>query len=98
MDESSVVAALDCLEHHAITTWVDGGWGIDALVGRQTRVHDDLDLVVAQSALGEAEAALRALGYQHDATVSPGLPARLVLRDPDQRQIDLHPVVLDAHG
>ena len=22
---------------------VDGGWGVDALVGRQTRAHDDLD-------------------------------------------------------
>jgi len=25
---------------------LDGGWGIDALIGRQTRPHDDIDLFV----------------------------------------------------
>jgi hypothetical protein len=24
--------------------WIAGGWGVDALVGRQTRIHSDLDL------------------------------------------------------
>jgi lincosamide nucleotidyltransferase A/C/D/E len=98
MDGVSVVAVLDCLDDHAITTWVDGGWGIDALVGRQTREHEDLDLVVAQDALAAAQAALHALRYRHDRTVNPGLPARLVLRDSHHRQVDLHPVVVDAQG
>jgi len=26
--------------------WVAGGWAIDLLVGRQTRVHDDLDILI----------------------------------------------------
>ncbi len=30
-----------------VQIWVDGGWGIDALVGRQTRPHKDLDAIVA---------------------------------------------------
>ena len=98
MDHAAVVAALDCLESHAITVWVDGGWGIDALVGEQTREHDDLDLVVVQSALSASGSALRALGYHHDAAVEPGLPARMVLVASDGRQVDLHPVVFDAHG
>ncbi len=71
---------------------------IDALVGKQTREHDDLDLVVAQSTLAAAEAALGTLGYRHDATLQPGLPARVVLLDSDRREIDLHPIVLDAYG
>lgn len=29
--------------------WVGGGWGIDALVGRQTRQHRDLDLMHRES-------------------------------------------------
>jgi lincosamide nucleotidyltransferase A/C/D/E len=98
MENAAVTAALDCLEDHAITVWIDGGWGIDALVGEQTRSHDDLDLVVAQDTLAAAASALRALDYRHDATAEPGLPARMVLVAPDRRQIDLHPVVLDAHG
>ena len=98
MDPAAVVAALDWLENHGITTWVDGGWGVDAPVGEQTRKHDDLDLVVAQDALAAAQSALRTLGYRHDPTIEPGLPARVVLLDSNRREIDLHPVVLDAHG
>ena len=30
-----------------VRLWVDGGWGIDALVERQTRPHKDLDALVA---------------------------------------------------
>jgi lincosamide nucleotidyltransferase A/C/D/E len=98
MDAAAVVAALNCLEDHAITAWIDGGWGIDALVGEQTREHRDLDLVVAQSTLEATASALGTLGYVHDATAEPGLPARVVLVHSDRRQIDLHPVVLDARG
>ena len=67
------------------------------LVGHQTRTHDDLDLVVAHDKLAAAATALSELGYRHDATVAPGLPARMVLLDAG-RQIDLHPVVLDAEA
>jgi len=34
------------LEDH-VQIWLDGGWGIDALVGQQTRPHKDLDAFVA---------------------------------------------------
>ena len=27
----------------------DGGWGVDALLGTQTRVHNDIDLFVEKS-------------------------------------------------
>ena len=43
-DVIEVLAALDAGD---IDYWVDGGWGIDALVGEQTRVHHDLDLGVS---------------------------------------------------
>jgi lincosamide nucleotidyltransferase A/C/D/E len=42
-----------------------------------------------------AEATLGALGFARDLTAVPGLPARLVLRDPDGRQVDLHLIVHD---
>ena len=37
MTPQRVLALLDLLEGLAV--WVDGGWGVDALVGRQTREH-----------------------------------------------------------
>jgi lincosamide nucleotidyltransferase A/C/D/E len=32
---------------HSVQIWLDGGWGIDALLERQTRPHKDLDAFVA---------------------------------------------------
>lgn len=42
-DVLRIVAAL---EGAGVACWLAGGWGIDALLGRQTRRHDDLDLVI----------------------------------------------------
>ena len=77
---------------------LDGGWGVDALVGRETRAHEDLDVVVGSEDAAWAEDALAPLGFAHDASVTPGLPARRVLRDARARQVDLHPVAFDEAG
>ena len=49
------------------------------------------DATTARERLGE-------LGFAHDPSVAPGLPARLVLRDPAGRQVDLHLIVRDTAG
>lgn len=43
---ADVHRVLDLLSDADVETWVSGGWGVDALVGRQTRTHRDLDLLV----------------------------------------------------
>jgi lincosamide nucleotidyltransferase A/C/D/E len=35
------------LLHHGVQVWVDGGWGVDALLERQSRPHKDFDAIVA---------------------------------------------------
>lgn len=98
MTAEDVLAALDRLGGSAIPVWIDGGWGIDALVRTQTRAHADLDVVMAKSDCGRAGEALASLGYEHDPSVEPGLPARLVMRDRSGREIDVHPIVFDDRG
>lgn len=98
MDATDVVAVLDRLEGAGLTVWLDGGWGIDALCGIQSRPHEDLDLVIARHDCAAAGDALAALGYGHDTAATPGLPARLMLADPGGRQVDLHPAVFDSRG
>jgi lincosamide nucleotidyltransferase A/C/D/E len=93
-----VVEILERLEAAGVRHWVDGGWGVDALLGEETRSHSDLDLVVARADAGTAQAALAPLGFAHAPDVTPGLPPRLVLRDERGRQVDLHLVVFDAAG
>lgn len=98
MTGDDVVQVLDALERAGSAVWVDGGWGVDALVGRTTRAHADLDLAIDANDLPDAQRALEELGFRHDRDVHPGLPARLVVRDAGRRQVDLHPLEFDDSG
>ncbi|HEY7794228.1 MAG TPA: hypothetical protein VIA10_09500 [Gaiellaceae bacterium] len=95
MDGASAAAVLRALEDRHVDAWVDGGWGVDALLGEETREHDDLDLVVELGAAAKVLDALRALRYE---LVAGGPPKSFVLVDPDGRQVDVHPVTFDANG
>ncbi|MDQ3485221.1 MAG: hypothetical protein M3445_07400 [Actinomycetota bacterium] len=46
MEQNEVLAILAALEATGTRLWVAGGWGVDALVGRQTRARRDLDLLL----------------------------------------------------
>lgn len=98
MDARSAVGILERVESLDVGVWVGGGWGVDALVGMQSRPHADLDLVVARPDCGVIQVALEPLGLIHDTWVEPGLPARIVLRTAAGHQVDLHPVVFDEVG
>lgn len=92
---SDVRTVLDGLTDRGVTFWVAGGWGIAALVGRQTREHRDLDLLVDADQLGSCLGLLEELGYQPE---TDWLPVRLELVAGSGRRVDLHPVVLDDDG
>ncbi len=42
-----VIELYSGLRAEGVRVWVDGGWGIDALLGRQTRPHKDFDAIAA---------------------------------------------------
>jgi lincosamide nucleotidyltransferase A/C/D/E len=98
LDVTDVLGILDQLDRAGLVVWLDGGWGIDALLGRHSRPHEDLDLVISRDACALAQAVLTPVGFQHDLAAVPGLPARLALVDGDGRRVDLHPVVFDRQG
>ena len=81
--------------------WVAGGWGVDALMGRQTRRHRDLDIVVGdnQRELDAMIAALADLGLDYLAERRSRrsiAPRRVWLADCAGHSVDLLPVDLDA--
>jgi lincosamide nucleotidyltransferase A/C/D/E len=98
LDAADVLGILDRLDQAGLVVWLEGGWGVDALLGRHSRPHQDLDLVIARDDCDLAHAALARVGFQHELTAMPGLPARLVLVDGDDRRVDFHPVVFDRQG
>ncbi|HEU5438595.1 MAG TPA: hypothetical protein VFU88_04840 [Ktedonobacterales bacterium] len=95
MEAGDVLRMLAALDAAQIAVWLDGGWGIDALAGWQTRPHDDLDLVIA---LDGVDAAIRALAPLGFAVAEDLRPVRIVLRAGDGRGLDLHTVIFDADG
>ena len=38
---------LDLFSELGIKVWIDGGWGVDALLGECTREHQDLDIMIS---------------------------------------------------
>ena len=90
-----MLAVVAALEAAGVAVWLDGGWGVDALLGEQTRPHGDADVVVPLDATEAAVRALRPLGFR---VARDDRPTRLVLRDRAGRQVDVHPVVFDATG
>jgi lincosamide nucleotidyltransferase A/C/D/E len=59
---SAVLDVLDVLDGASCRVWVGGGWGVDALDGRQTRTHRDLDLAVDAEHEALAQEVLRRRG------------------------------------
>jgi lincosamide nucleotidyltransferase A/C/D/E len=95
---ADVLEVLEALRGAGVEVWLDGGWGVDALAGRETRAHSDVDLALDRDRLAAAREALEAAGFEHASTAKPGLPARLVMIDLEGREVDLHPLVFDTEG
>ena len=63
MATSRVLELLDFLDDHQIRVWLSGGWGVDALLGRQTREHDDLDITISAADRQTYAVAMAKLGF-----------------------------------
>jgi lincosamide nucleotidyltransferase A/C/D/E len=63
LEAGDAIDLCQILEQRGIRFWVMGGWGVDALLGRQTRPHKDLDLLVALADLPLLWALFDARGF-----------------------------------
>jgi lincosamide nucleotidyltransferase A/C/D/E len=90
-----VLEVVDALSAAGIRVWLDGGWGVDALVGRQTRGHRDVDLALDVRDVRGTLAVLHGLGYEIE---TDERPTRVELGAPGDRRVDLHPLTFDLGG
>jgi hypothetical protein len=102
MPAETVLCVIDALQATGVACWVSGGWGVDALAGRRTRTHRDLDLIVDAQDIGRALEVLRTLGYWEWYRTDSDVPlfSRVVVHDHELagRAIDLHPLdISDEH-
>jgi lincosamide nucleotidyltransferase A/C/D/E len=94
MTAARVLAVLQQLAAFGIPVWLHGGWGIDALLGRQTRSHDDLDLVIRLEDAARIESALHDVGYVYTGAGPPVRGQNVIeyLVDGEGHQVDVHPI------
>jgi lincosamide nucleotidyltransferase A/C/D/E len=95
MSLARMLAVLDAVRAVGCRVWVEGGWGVDALVGHQTRAHRDVDLDIDAAFEDQVLAALADLGY---AIETDWRPNRVELVAPGHGWVDLHPLVIDDDG
>lgn len=96
---AQAVDLVQALEGAGVRYWVIGGWGVDALLGRETRAHKDFDILAVRDDL----ARLRGMLEHERLTVShiwkesrwiedvgEPWPTAFVAEDAIGRAIDVH--------
>jgi len=97
MSAGDVEWFLGLVDELGIDVWLDGGWGVDALLGEQTRFHADLDVIVEECDVAELRRGLAPFGFAAIPT-DDRTEWNFVLADPNGRRIDVHVIVIDEHG
>jgi len=97
MTSLDVIGLYTSLENLGVEIWVDGGWGVDALLGEQTRPHKDLDITLQQKDIPILHQFLQARGFK-DIKRDDTNTWNFVLGDENGREVDVHVIVFDEKG
>jgi lincosamide nucleotidyltransferase A/C/D/E len=95
--QRDAIELIDRFEAAGIEIVVDGGWGVDALLGRQTRPHLDLDIALPAAAGPQIRTLLSDMRFEQIPTVDTW-EHNWVVQDLDLRRVDIHTYVLDSFG
>jgi lincosamide nucleotidyltransferase A/C/D/E len=95
MTSTDLVDLLRLLSDASIEVWLDGGWGVDALLKKQTRRHQDVDIIVRVTDVPELQEILGRKGF---ALKEGSQPNSFVLADGSGLEVDVHAVNFDDEG
>jgi lincosamide nucleotidyltransferase A/C/D/E len=95
MTSPALVELLKLFETAGIPVWLDGGWGVDALLRTQTRTHKDVDIVLRVADVPRLRELLTLRGF----TVREGKPPdSFVIANDAGLEVDVHAVTFDDEG
>jgi len=97
MCDHDVVDFLKKAERIGVDVWIDGGWGVDALVGQQTRPHNDIDIFIQKNDIAKFTEMLKSNGYRETKMEYTTLD-HTAWRDDHDRTIDLHLFEFEGAG
>ena len=95
MNEHDVVDLLKAAERLGITVWIGGGWGVDALIGSQTRPHNDIDVYIEKRHADDFISTLRSRGYA-EVEMEYTTEAHTVWQNASGHIVDLHLIEFKA--
>src|SRR4051794_30948840 len=90
MTAESAVRIVSALSAAGVRATVGGGWAVDAIVGRQTRPHDDLDLWLPAEDLERLLPVVADIGLDRLLPWGGDRPWVIVLRNGAGLRVDLH--------
>jgi len=97
MTTEDVIEIMKLLGQNDIDVIIDGGWGVDALLRKQTRTHQDLDVAVMYKDLPKIRVSMHARGYQ-EIPRDDSWECNFVLGDDQGHLFDLHSCTFDETG
>lgn len=83
------IEIISILENAGIKVFIDGGWGVDALIGYQSRAHNDIDIFIESSNKDNSFKILHDNGYK-EIKMDYSTTDHSVWKDKKDRIIDLH--------
>jgi lincosamide nucleotidyltransferase A/C/D/E len=97
MTARDVIRMVKLLNRNGFEVVIDGGWGVDALLGEQTRLHADLDVAVLHKDVPGIRALLAAKGW-HEIPRGDAWECNFVLGDDRGHLFDIHSCTFDEAG
>lgn len=87
--KSDAVEIISLFRSQGMQLYLDGGWGVDALVGFESRAHNDIDIFIEKQVSEHAIKLLKDNGYS-EKVMEYTTPDHTVWQDGNSRIIDLH--------
>lgn len=97
MNAENVLEIYQTMQKQGVQFWLDGGWGVDALLAEQSRLHGDMDIVIQKSDVQSLVEYLKNKGYRqinrHDAS-----DFNFIMGNDQAQFVDFHVVEFDQSG
>lgn len=97
MPAEAVLEFVQLLTDHNIEVILDGGWAVDALIGKQTRLHEDLDIAVFHKNVPCIREMLEERGYR-EIPRDDSRECNFVYGNQEGHLIDIHSCTFDDQG
>ena len=89
VNKADAVEIISYADNNGIDIWLDGGWGVDALLETETRAHNDIDLFVEKINRRKFIDIIKEKGFS-EIEEAYTTTSHTVWKDAKDRIIDLH--------